>query len=523
MVARRTARVSLRGKGIDMFKPLFALAALAALAAAPAAAQSPAPPAAAAPAFSPAPWVDDLAAMQQAMRTKYANLPWLLEEREVDLDALFTRAERLLRTARSEAEAVAIFNRLVQRIADGHVALNWPRPPAPTAAPAAPAPAAAPVNAADFCRARGYDSGQASPGLALALAGYTPLDADPVLPAATFTSGGTRYGILRIGVFDPHGFPTLCTDAVAALSVPLDRPCDEACDNAIVTHAYRRLTAAMIERLARLRTAGAEILLVDVTGNGGGSEWTEAAARMLTPRPLQSARLAFARTPHWAGIWGRLEDRLRGFAASARGTERARLLAWAAEAASAKAEASRRCPPSGDPACPWLGRAGFSTGLVGRVREGEFLEEEWGPWIFNPGQHPYREGAWSGPVLVLTDQETWSAAEQFAAVLQDNRAALLVGARTGGSGCGYSWGGDPTRLPNSGATLQLPDCVRLRADGSNEVRGIIPDLLLGWRANDGRAFRARMLEAALPEAARRARALHAGASAEATWQSAEAR
>ncbi|HEY0013704.1 MAG TPA: S41 family peptidase [Allosphingosinicella sp.] len=490
-----------------MLKHLLALAALGAslLTAAPTQAQSPA----AAPAFSAQPWLEDLAVIREAFRTKFANLPWLLEEREFDLDGLFTRAERLLGTARSDADAVAILNRLIQRIADGHVALNWPRPPAPPAAAPANAPPAPPT-AADFCRARGYDPGQASPGLAPALTGYTPLDADPVLPAGTFSAGGTRYGILRIGVFDPHGFPTLCTDGVAALSIPLDRPCDETCDDRIVTHAYRRLTAAMIERLTALRAAGAEILLVDITGNGGGSEWTEAAARMVTPRPLQSARMAFVRGAHWAGTWGRLEERLRGFAATASGAERTRLLAWAAEAAAAKAEAQRRCPPTGDPACPWLGRAGFSTGLVGRARQGEFLDKEWGPWIFNAGQHPYREGAWRGPVIVLTDQETWSAAEQFAALLQDNRAALLVGARTGGSGCGHTWGGTPTRLPNSGATLTLPDCARLRADGSNEVSGVIPDLLLGWRANDGRTFRTRMLEAAWPEAARRARALHAG-------------
>ncbi|HEX8194273.1 MAG TPA: S41 family peptidase [Allosphingosinicella sp.] len=496
-----------------MLKQLLGLAALGAsfVAAASAVAQ-PSPRPAAAPAFAAEPWLEDLAAMREALRTKYANLPWLLEEREVDLDGLFTRAERLLRTARSDAEATAILNRLVQRIGDGHVNLNWARPPAlPVPPPVGPAPV---PSAADFCRARGYDSGQASPGIGPALTGYTALDADPVLPAGTFSSGGTRYGILRIGIFDPHGFPSLCTDAVTALSIPLDRPCDESCDNAIVTHAYRRLNAAMIARLAALRAAGAEILLVDITGNGGGSEWTEAAARMVTARSLQSARMAFVRGDHWTGIWGRLEERLRGFAASASGAERARLLAWAGEAAAAKAQAQRRCPPAGDPACPWLGRAGFATGLVGRVREGEFAEEDWGVWIFNPGQHPYREGAWRGPVAVLTDNETWSAAEQFAALLQDNRAALIVGARTGGSGCGHTWGGTPTRLPRSGATLTLPDCVRLRADGSNEVRGVIPDLLLGWRANDGRTFRARMLEAALPEAAARARALHASPTAQ---------
>jgi C-terminal processing protease CtpA/Prc len=110
-------------------------------------------------------------------------------------------------------------------------------------------------------------------------------------------------------------------------------------------------------------------------------------------------------------------------------------------------------------------------------------------------------------VIVLTDGETWSAAEQFAALLQDNRAAFILGSRTGGAGCGHTWGGTPTTLTNSGAVLRVPDCVRLRADGSNEVRGIIPDQLLPWRANDGRTFRARMLEAALPEAIARARAV----------------
>lgn len=499
-----------------MVKTITTLAALVAsllMLPASTAAQPPAPTAPA-PAWSPAPWLADLTAMQEAMRTKYANLLWLLEEREIDLDALFLRAGRALAGARSDAEAVAIFNRLIQRIGDGHVNLNWARPPLPPGVQAAPAAPPSAPTAESFCRARGYDS--ASPGLGPALTGYRPLDNSDLLPAGTARIAGTAYGILRIGIFSPHGFNSLCTQAVAALSIPIGRPCDEACDNRIVTHAYARLTAAMAERLTALGAAGAEILIVDITGNGGGSEWTEAAARMVTARTLQSARLAFVRGPHWAGIWGRNAERLRSFAAAAQGEERRRLLAWAAEADAAKVEAERSCPPRGDPACPWLARAGFSTGLVGRVREGEFTDEPWGAWVFNPGQHRYRQGAWSGPVIILTDQETWSAAEQFAALLQDNRAALIVGARTGGSGCGHSWGGTPTRLPNSGATLTLPDCARLRADGSNEVRGIVPDHLLAWRANDSRLFRARLLEAALPEAQAEARALHRSAGAAAS-------
>jgi hypothetical protein len=83
-----------------------------------------------------------------------------------------------------------------------------------------------------------------------------------------------------------------------------------------------------------------------------------------------------------------------------------------------------------------------------------------------------------------------------------------MGARTGGGGCGHTNGGTPTLLRNSGATLSLPDCARLRADGSNEVRGIIPDELVGLRADDGNRFRAGLVTAALGRAVARAKALH---------------
>jgi hypothetical protein len=485
-----------------MRKVLAGLLASLLLGAVPAPAQS--------PAWTPQPWLEDLAQARAALDSKYANLEWLLTEREVDLDALFQRARAALGNARSDSDAVAIFNRLVQRIGDGHVNIEWPRP-APSPAPAS-AGAAAPTRLLptreSFCRARGYGPPSNAAGLAPALAGYAPVAEGDLLPAGTIPVGRGRIGLLRIAVFDPHVSNTLCAETVTALSIPIDQPCDEACDNRLITEAYRRIGLTMQDRLARLRAAGARVLVVDLTGNGGGSEWAEAAARMLSGRPLQSAPLGFVRGPHWERQWGQLAERLRAAAAGSP-ADRERLLDWAAEAEAARTEARRTCPPRGDPACPWLGRAGFATGLVGRAPAGGFADKDWAVHVFNPAQHTYRDGVWDGPVIVLTDQETWSAAEQFAAVLQDNGAALILGARTGGAGCGHTWGGTPTRLTNSGATLKLPDCARFRADGSNEVRGILPDQPLSWRANDGQGFRARMLEAALPEAIRRAEALYA--------------
>ncbi len=127
----------------------------------------------------------------------------------------------------------------------------------------------------------------------------------------------------------------------------------------------------------------------------------------------------------------------------------------------------------------------------------------WAATVFTPMEYPYREGVWRGPLIVLVDGESWSASEEFAALLQDNRAALIVGEATGGAGCGHTDGAAPTVLSHSGGQLSLPDCARIRLDGSNEVRGIIPDLPIGWGRHDGPGRRALALLKALPEAIKR--------------------
>jgi C-terminal processing protease CtpA/Prc len=102
--------------------------------------------------------------------------------------------------------------------------------------------------------------------------------------------------------------------------------------------------------------------------------------------------------------------------------------------------------------------------------------------------------------MVLVNAGTASAAEELAALLQDNRAAVIIGAPTLGAGCGYTRGGMDVVLRHSGATLRMPDCVRFRADGSNEVSGIDPDVLVGFRSNDGPTRRGKRLAASLPTA-----------------------
>jgi len=94
------------------------------------------------------------------------------------------------------------------------------------------------------------------------------------------------------------------------------------------------------------------------------------------------------------------------------------------------------------------------------------------------------------------DDKTASSAEMFGAVMQDNRIAKTVGTASEGDGCGFMQEAEPVELPHSHLRLRVPNCVRLRADGRNEVAGIQPDLpVLPTQAEDGRARAARLLQA----------------------------
>ena len=458
-------------------------------------------PSSAQQAWSPEPWMADLSQAQQAFRTKYANIDWLEKDRGVLLSSLFDRAAARLRLAKSDADARAVFDRLTTSFNDGHVSISWPHH-AGTSTPVGQVL----TTPKSVCAEMGFDASRSSVGIGPSLAGYQPLLDESPFPAGIVTIGQRKIGIIRIGVFEPSGSPQICADALSQLHIPPEQPCEDKCQDAVLTWSYNKFTSALEETVRALKSAGATSLMVDISGNGGGSEWAEAAARILTPRQILSAKRGFVRGSHWASQWKELAVQLNAAASDASGPERARLLSWASAADSAGVDAEQSCALIGD--CSLIGQAGYATGLVGRARSGEFRGKPWADLVFSIAQFPYHDGVWSGPLIVLVDNETWSAAEEFAALLQDNRAAVIIGSRTGGAGCGHTNGGTPTILAHSGATLEMPDCVRFRADGSNEVNGIIPDVLVGIRASDSASFKARLVGSRLTEAVRRAQQLN---------------
>jgi hypothetical protein len=485
----------------DLFMRLMLIALLVALAM-PTSAQTPR-----SPEYDADGWVGDLHQVREALTSHYANLEWAATEREAPLDQLMPFVEQRLRAASSDAEAREVFERLERFIGDGHLDFVWPTAPA-TAGAMSP-PTSSP------CEILGYKAGgRDGSAIASRLDGYHPLPGDSGFPAGIVEVGGRKVGVVRIAQMSAQAHPAACAAALAAVTRPADEPCDDQCLETLSVMATNRVTADLSDRLRALQAAGAEILLVDLAGNGGGSEWVEVAVRVFSPVRLRSERVAFPRHSHWVKNFTDDERRMAALARSASRIDRPLIENARAAFAQARDEASTPCDPTPlfnrtEMHCRWLTTASlYSTGPVAEL-DPALIGKPWAAEVFTPLRFQFEPGVWTGPLMVLVDGATASASEEFAAVLQDNRAAVIVGAPTRGSGCGHARGEIPTVLRHSGARLRLPNCARLRADGSNEVSGIDPDVLVGFRENDGAGRRVTRLESVLPAAVAAAETLHA--------------
>ncbi|WP_339915832.1 hypothetical protein [Yeosuana marina] len=70
--------------------------------------------------------------------------------------------------------------------------------------------------------------------------------------------------------------------------------------------------------------------------------------------------------------------------------------------------------------------------------------------------------------------------------LNNFTVAVMVGENSYGAGYGYTNGGQSIKLENIGLTVKIPDCVRLRKDGKNEIYGIKPDIYVPWNIKDSK-------------------------------------
>lgn len=464
---------------------------LSAMIAAPAAAQTQG-------GFDSSGWISDLEQLRDAMSARYPNLEWAAA-RGLDLPATYEAARRGIAAAQSDSDARLALERFLSRFGDGHLYVDWPR--VGGAAESAPAP---------LCQRLGYFDLADARAVATRLPGFKAVGAPrSPFPAGVVETDGRRVGVLRLPMFAPQGFPQLCDRLSARLELSPEAPCDDACRDRLDRLADAEFARELQAQLEAVAAARPDALLIDVAANGGGNDSPLVLARMVTDRPLRAARAGFIRTAQWEAQLANKQDAVRAGLRTARGAERDELTGYDVALSRARAEALRTCERSplwrGEPiGCSGVVTAPlFAAGLTAEPWRTS-RDRAWSEVVSAIARFPGVETVWRGPLMVLVDENSASSTELFAAMMQDNRAALILGAPTAGAGCGAASGAGPVVLKHSGAKVFMPDCVRLRADGSNEVAGVEPDVLIGFRPYDTPKQRAERLARVLSAAMDRA-------------------
>jgi hypothetical protein len=462
-------------------------------------AQSPTSGACANAGFDPRPWLEDFDQLTAEMTAHYSGIEFAVQQRHMDLPGLRRETAAKLSQSCSDADARQTLKKFLDSFGDGHLELNWPQAGAVSAEPK-------PAEGLSLCARLDYTKKAFKVGVDFSqLPQFTNVGGAEAewFPGGILRLGGNaKLGVLRIATFSEHWFPDACEQAVHRLHLENTDKCDEPCENTIEREAGNVLTSALVRRASQLQTAGATALLVDIAHNGGGSNWVEAPPRVLSRVPLRESRFAFIKHEHWTR---QLKDQLadvetdlkKGSGPKDVLQEAATRLRTGIARTQEPCDRSRVWTEGTLPCSLLVTDVLFNGGILPYAEPGSFASLESKTTLFHPLSYSYTESSARLPLYVAVDGDTWSAAEYFAAVLQDNKAATILGEVTGGAGCGYTNGGIPTTLKNSHATVKMPDCVRLRKDGSNEVSGITPDVLVPWSKHDSAYLRAEKMYRAL--------------------------
>jgi hypothetical protein len=454
--------------------------------------------------FEPGPWLEDHKQLRDHLDAAYANLEWAVASKRVDLAVLDRQTVEAIRGARTEGEALTALQKLVAAFGDGHLRLE-PRRPDETASVPRPS-LTADTTAEAACDALGIKG----PPAELAfdrVSGFRRVGTVPGLPAGIVSVGGGKVGVLRIPIFRVDGYRQACLDTWKTFRAKLQGICGRSCQRRFEEALGQRFLADLGAQVEALMAAHVDLLLVDIIGNGGGSDLCDPAARMLTPVQLACPRLGFVKHRHWGEQLGEMAEEIAyDLRSPVHGPAERQHLTSAAERVSALAgEVLKPCDRSGlwrgePPACSQLVSADYyACGLFPYLTPGTLLAARSRNALFKPSGFEYREGIYAGRLAIAINSKTASAAEYFAAMLKDNTGAILIGEKSAGSGCGYTNGGIPLVLRRSGAKLLVPDCARFRKDGSNEIAGLTPDVSIPWEAADDPDVRVKKLLAALEQ------------------------
>lgn len=465
-------------------------------------------------AFERQDWLEDYAALKTALEQRYANLAWFASPQSgLNLPALDKRTRRLLETAEDEAMAKAALAAFVSGFHDGHFSSAGAVLQAKITQPLAlPKVDYSQLNATQGCAALGYAPFrsvafslpfESLPGAALESDGLARVFRSGVMTAPD----GTRLGVVRIARFrEQDASPAACMQAWSERQAK--GPMGEADVKQVKEAAGAAWMRTLAAQLQRFREQKVAAVIVDVGGNSGGNDSGDWATRLFTARDVHSARMMMSAAPLAAMYFDEQLGELRKAQKEKDATPEAQtMLAQSIAAFEARKAgiAARGCDlswawseqrPWQPQGCSRLIDAGYASGQADYLPPKAFGNQTIASSIYWAAEVDDLRDAWNGPVYVLTDGGTASSAEMFSTLMQDAAGARIVGRASAGDGCGFMTDAPPVELPHSRLRYRVPNCTRLRADGSNEVAGVKPDLpILPAEGENDRARAWRLLDA----------------------------
>ena len=454
--------------------------------------------------------LSDYAKLKNHLSEAYANLEWMVDHRGLDLQALDAGTTAALHEAASAAASRKTIEKFVRAFRDPHLYAKPLQAVGSKTDSAAGPGLHSKMSAKKACRQLGFNSRNL--GFRLEFEdqpGYRALtsdDANPFPAGLLELDSGRTAAFIRIAHFGEDGYPQVCRELFEAHAADIEEMCDDGWCGAFHFKVRDRLLAYLEQRIVQAKAAGYDLLVIDITANGGGTDWVHAAARIVSPSELTCGKASFVKHPHWTTITasklGDVDFDLKRDDLSAR--TRQTLERVRANLQELHDQTRAPCDRSSlwEDAEADLGCSNIVEGETSMCGLLSTLDPEAISGVSHPAlyfkalENEHTPHVNDRPLALLIDGGTASASELFGSVLQDSRAAVLVGSRSYGAGCGFVNGGIPLRLEHLGLTVMAPDCVRFRVDGMNEIEGMAPDIELDW-SQDSAEARTRKVLAAL--------------------------
>jgi hypothetical protein len=414
-------------------------------------------------------WNDDLTALERFISEAYPNLDATYVY-GVKLDRLDQETRAKLAKANSNAEAFTALNEFVAQFHDGHFKLK--------AGQDKPVPdfngqdrvgaLTRATSGSEACRKlmgssyRNFDFLFPMPSSL----GFERKNEGISFPTAILNNGGRKVGFLRISSFGQGNYPDLCAEEWDQYRTGF-ASCEGECQEKFVYDVMpNRLLTELEKAVERLKTEKISALVLDVTSNGGGTDWVGAVMRMLTSRPILCGQFAFIKHPHWTKHFQDEIDDLNKQVAMSTDKKTKRTLEKRLKQSKADLALTKE---TCDRSAIWSKNGEAACSLLVKRPVPECMPHE---------KFKFNRGIYSGPLFVLTDNGTASAAEDVVARYKESKLAKILGEKTHGSGCGYVDGQIPFELPHSKISVVMPNCARYSRKGVNEVLGIDPDISL---------------------------------------------